>query len=534
MTKKISLLLVALLVILSLASCAQNKPEPTATPEPTQAASVEPTDEQPTETEWEPATFSIWTWPGSIESWGAKDLNDVLAFQEFEKRTNTKIEWIMQSDSATFDLIMASGDIPDAVYYAWSPVRQGQYAADGLIIDIMPYIQSSAPNLLGLIESDPMVKKQLVRDDGSVYLVPWITADLSLLAGEGFAIRQDWLDKFNLSVPKNPEELYEALKTFREQDANGNEEKDELVTGYPSQFNKSAFAFGTTDGFHIGEDGKTAVYGPMTENYREWLRWMNKLYSENLIDPDYFSWDYDIYMKKNMENRVALYVDNPGVLNTIVKDGSANGLDIKWTPMKYMEYKGKSVNFSNAYKRYVQPYGLAVSKDCEDPARLLKWMDYFFTEEGNLLMNWGVEGVSYEVVNGEKKFLDVVMNDPELVPSTALSKYASPTFMGIQDPKASDALADEFTLACRQAWSDTDISGAWEPFAAFTPEENAINSQYSTDLGTIKDSWRDSFIVGEKDIEEDWDDYLKELEAYHVQDLIQINQAALDRYLAKK
>ena len=489
--------------------------------------------ETPEESEWEPATFSIWTWPGATEAWGAKDLNDVACFQEAEKITNTQIEWVMESDSTTFDLVMASGDIPDAIYYAWNPVRQGQYGGDGLIVDIMPYIKSSAPNLLSLIESDPLVEKQLVRDDGSVYLVPWLTTDLSLLAGEGFAIRQDWLDKFQLSVPKTPDELFDALNTFREQDANGNGEKDEFVTGYPAQFNKSAFAFGTTDGFHFTEDGKTVVYGPVTDNYKEWLKWMNKLYSNNLIDPDYFSGDSDIYMKKAMENRVGLYVDNPAVLGTMVKDGAANGLDIKWTPMEYMYYNGKSVNYSSAYKRYVQPYGLAVSKDCEDPERLLKWFDFFFTEEGNDLLNWGVEGVSYTAEGDKKVYTDAVMKDPEMEPSTALSKYASPTFIGIQSPEASMALADEFTLQCRETWAKTDISGAAEPFIAFTPEEQETNTQYSTDLATIKDSWRDRFITGEKNVETDWEEYLKELDSYHVQDLIKINQAATDRYLAK-
>ncbi|NLC68519.1 MAG: hypothetical protein GX754_06990 [Clostridiaceae bacterium] len=526
-TKRIfSWLLVIVLCLAVLSACSSGKKETDGTTAATGTG-------KPSEVEWEPATFSIWTWPGSIELWGAKDFNDVSCFQEAEKITNTKIEWVMQSDNATFDLIMASGDIPDGVYYAWSPVRQGQYAADVLIVDIMPYIKSSAPNLLQLIESDPLVKKQLVHEDGTAYLVPWLTTDLSLLAGEGFAIRKDWLDKFNLSVPKTPDELLNALMTFREQDANGNGKKDELVTGYPSQFNKSAFAFGTTDGFHLAEDGKTVVYGPMTDNYREWLRWMNKLYSNNLIDPDYFSWDYDLYMKKCMEDRVSLYVDNPGVLSTIMKDGEKNGLNIVWEPMEYMYYKGKSVNFSSAYKRYVQPYGVAFSKDVDNPERFMKWFDFWFTEEGNDLLNWGIKGVSYTEVGGKRQYTDTILKDPELVPSTALSKYAYPTFVGVQSAQAAFALADDFEKKCREIWAKTDISGAAEPFTAFTNDEQAINSQYSTDLSTIKDSWRDRFITGEKNVDTDWEEYINELKKYHVEDLIKINQAATDRYLKK-
>jgi|GEM_PF-6686797 len=543
---RFSALIVCILLLIAFVGCSKDSSEGSQTPATSEQespsnddkAEENKTEEEQTEAEvkpeeWEPATFSIWSWPGSIETWGGKDFNDVACFQEAEKITNTKIEWVMESDSTTFDLIMASGDLPDAIYYAWNPVRQGQYAKDGLIIDIMPYIKSSAPEILNLIENDSMVKKQLVGEGGSVYLVPWITANKELLAGEGFAIRKDWLDKLGLQIPKTPDELFDTLMAFREQDANGNGKADEIVTGYPSQIHKSAFAFGTTDGFHFAEDGKTIVYGPMTENYKEWLKWMNKLYKNNILDPDYFSWDSDIYMKKCMEDRVGLYVDNPAVLNTIVKDGKANGLNIEWVPMEYMYYKGKSVNFSSAYKRYVQPYGCVFSKDVENPERLMKWFNFWFTEEGNDLLNWGVEGVSYTVVNGKKQYTDAVLKDPELEPSASLSRFAYPTFVGVQSIEAVKALSDAFTVLCRETWAKTDITYAPEPFIAFNEEEQNINSQYSTDLATIKDAWRDKFITGEKDIEADWDEYIEELKKYHVEDLIRINQAATDRYLAK-
>ncbi len=535
----------ALLLCLALLAGCGGTTGSSSTPSPTPTASTTANNDDGATTddaaadevgeEWEPATYSVWTWPGATEEWGAKDLNDVLCFQEAEKITNTKIEWVMQSDTATFDIIMASGDIPDAVYYAWSTTRQGQYgASDGLIQNIMPYIQSSAPNLKALIDSDPIIKKQLVRDDGSVYFVPWITSDLSLLAGEGFAIRKDWLDKFGLEIPKTPEELYDVLLKFNQEDANGNGKNDEYVTGYPSQFHRSAYAFGTADGdFHYAEDGKTIVYGPMTDNFREWLRWMSKLYANNLLDPDYFSWDSDLYMAKQMEDRVSLYVDNPGVLTKVMKDGEANGLAIEWVPMQYMQYKGKSTNLSSAYKRYVQPYGLAFSKDVENPERLMKWFDFFFTEQGNDLLNWGVEGVSYTGVGDARAYTETVTNDPELEPSASLSRYASPTFVGIQSPLAVNALSTDFAKECRATWANTDITMAAEPFIQLNAEEQAINTQYRTDLTTIKDSWRDRFITGEKNIETDWDAYVEELKAYKVDELLKINQDASDRYLAK-
>ena len=129
---------------------------------------------------------------------------------------------------------------------------------------------------------------------------------------------------------------------------------------------------------------------------------------------------------------MGLYVDNPGVFGTIMKDGQANGLDMTYAPVAWIG----GYNLSSATRRYVQPYGVAISSSCEDIPGILTYLDYFFTTEGNTLLNWGIEGVSYEVVDGEYKYTDVVTNNETYEGSTALSMYAHPTFVGIQSADA--------------------------------------------------------------------------------------------------
>lgn len=481
----------------------------------------------------EPATFSIWTWLGTAEEWDCESYSEILCFQEADKATNTTIDWVIQSDTNTFDLMMSTGDTTDGIYYAWNPVRTAQYSSAGLIQNIAPYIEEFMPNLHALIESDPLVKKQLVSADGGIYFVPWITADPTLVYGEGFSIRQDWLEKYSLAVPTTPEELYTALKTFHDNDANGNGLNDEIITGYPSQINRSAYAFGTADDWHYLADGKTVAFGPTTDNYREWLRWMNRLYADGILDPDCFSWESDIYMKKAQENRVGVYVDNPGVFARMMKDGEANGITMVYAPMAYMEYNGVQSNLSSAVRRYVQPYGVAVTSSCEDVGRFLQYFDWMFTKEGNDIMNWGVAGVSYTEENGVRTFTDSVLNDPTYEPGTALSRYAHPSFVGIQNPEARQKLFTDAQNAFVTAWSTSNSSLALEPFIAFTPEESTINTNKWTDLKTTYESWRDKFITGEKNVETDWEAFQAELKAYGVEDLQAIRQAASDRYQAK-
>ncbi|HSK68171.1 MAG TPA: hypothetical protein VLA21_02805 [Candidatus Limnocylindria bacterium] len=479
----------------------------------------------------EPATFTIWTWLGSAEGWGAETYDQIPAFTEIEKATNTDIEWVIESDTSTFDLMMSSGDTTDGIYYAWNPTRTAQYSRAGLIVNIEPYIEENMPNFWALIQGNETIRQQLYAADGGIYYVPWITPEKSLVFGEGFGIRQDWLDKLGLAMPTTTEELYNVLKAFREQDANGNGQQDEIITGYPPQINRLAYAFNTADDYHYTEDGMTVVYGPTTDNYRDWLRFMNRLYEEGILDPDYFSWDSDIYMKKAQENRVGMYVDNPAVFGTMMKDAQANGFTMNFVPMPYIGGR----NLSSAARRYVQPYGVAITSSARDIPRFLQFFDYMFTEEGNNLLNWGIEGVSYTVENGMRKFTDAVLNHELYEPSTALSQYAHGSFVGMQQAEASLSLMTPEQAAFKEVWAQSDPSLAIQPFLAFTPEEIEVNTQRQTDLNTARESWRDRFITGEVDVDSDadWQAYLADLRAYGVDELVAIRQASSDRYHAK-
>ena len=48
-----------------------------------------------------------------------------------------------------------------------------------------------------------------------------------------------------------------------------------------------AGSFGCRLDVQMGEDGSTIVYGPATENFRTYMRYLNKLYTEGLINSDF-------------------------------------------------------------------------------------------------------------------------------------------------------------------------------------------------------------------------------------------------------
>ena len=234
----INLILVVSLVFAIFTGCSGGKEK-----EPADAnTSTQTTGTQETETsgngEWEPATISVYTWLSSESACGAKTKNDIKCFQELEKRTNTKVEWSIMSDTNSFDLMMSSGETTDVIWYLWSTARQIKYADAGLIMDIYPLVKEHAPNIMKLMESNPRFKQQVVTPEGKMYLIPYVTEDPILTRDEGGGIRRDWLNKLGLSIPETTDELYNALKQSREKDVNENGQNDEIITGYPSQIYK--------------------------------------------------------------------------------------------------------------------------------------------------------------------------------------------------------------------------------------------------------------------------------------------------------
>lgn len=534
----ITVFLAVAMVVTLLTSCGSEQQEnnattAAATAQATQAASTAAPADLNDPSTWEPATISAYTWLSVEESWGAKSKGDIKCFQELEKRTNTKIDWSIMSDTNSFDLMMSSGDTTDIIWYSWAPWRQVKYANAGLIMDIYPIVKENAPNIMKMLESNEKMKKQLVTPDGKMYLIPWVTEDTILNRGEGFAIRQDWLDKLQLSAPETVDDLYNVLKQFRDKDANGNSKPDEIITGYPSQLYKIMYGFGTADDYQIADDGKTVVFGPTTENYKNALKWFNKLYKEGILDPDYNSWDGEIYTKKVMNNQVGFYVDNVGVMGQFRKDSQANGTLFDYQPLGYLKYNGKRASYNSTSKRVAQQYGSCISAKAKDPVRIVKWLDYMFSEEGSKLMNWGIEGESYEMKDGKPAYTAAVVANDKYEPSVARSQYAEPTWCGPQSGEAELAMLDDLGKKFRQVWADVDDTFAIEPYMFYSELEQAVMDQNNTNLKTERDTWRDKFIVGEKDIDKEWDAYIEALNKMGLKELTAAQQSAYTSFAAQ-
>jgi small subunit ribosomal protein S15 len=175
----LSMLLVFVLITILLSACGTQKLNPTNN---TPSSSISTNQNPNTQTSLLPIVSSPITLKvfigldASQRTAGIKDFNEIAAVKELEKRTNIHIEWTHPSAGQAgvdqFNLMIASMDLPDMIYYPWALFPSGgpsKALTDGVIIDLKSVVDSSAPNLKKALATYPQAQKQVKTDVISKY-----------------------------------------------------------------------------------------------------------------------------------------------------------------------------------------------------------------------------------------------------------------------------------------------------------------------------------------------------------------------------
>jgi putative aldouronate transport system substrate-binding protein len=265
-----------------------------------------------------------------------------------------------------------------------------------------------APRLWNLIPQSTwnVVKANDPTGKNRIY---WIPQNLSY-EREGGQIRQDWLDKLGLQMPKTQAEYLAVLRAFRDRDPNGNGIADELPTGgrqgarwMDHLFNMYGIAMyeGYPDwDIYNGE----LTYSAVTQNAKDALIFMNQLYTEKLIDPETFLNDKSGWEGKIHSGKAGNYFH--WTLTTYeflsnIHAGSGVQADITVMPViRVPGYEGKGFvthkSMGNSAwvisSRQDEAHLMTCLKLLNELADQSKWTDLYF----------GVEGMHHEVVNGKR------------------------------------------------------------------------------------------------------------------------------------
>jgi len=454
--------------------------------------------------------------------------------QELEKNSNVKINWqvISNTDWETQKSVMlASGKMPDIIVGDMAFGDADIMNNLSLFRPLDDYIDQYMPNLKAAMAEMPDLKKLSTFPDGKVYSLP------ARLPSRPYSsiqpvINKAWLDKLGLKEPETLDDLYKVLKAFKEQDPNDNGVLDEIPYSDTKDVDMNLFApFGITDirnNHMMLKDGKLE-YIPTSDAYKAGIAWVNKLYSEGLIDKETFTQDNTMLTAKRQ---------NP--------DAALVGFSYQWTPdavfgpwsKQYVTIApisgpdGKKYQVGDPNGLSFRRNELLITTACKYPEIAARWADQFYTGEASIQNFWGAIGTSISK-NDDGTYS--LMDPPEGTSADAWywdsslrdfgPKYVSPEFE--KKIKLDPATGDGLKLQLDNLGKDY----VTQPFpdVMYTVEEYEEMPTLTTDIESYIKSTRAKWIT-QGGIDEEWDSYVKQLNDMGLQKLIQIYSDAYDRY----
>ena len=470
----------------------------------------------------EAITLKIFGQQGPVQAeWPTMDV-----LTEYQKMTNINLEFDVvpsQGYDEKKSLMFASNEYPDIFVRAFlSNPEIVKYGTMGVLAPLEDLIKEYAPNYQKLLDENPAILARITAPDGHIYALSDIIT-LNAARGDKFWINKEWLAKVGKEVPTTVSELEDVLRAFKDVDFNGNGQKDELPMGVadlPGLINNLCGVWGFQRQFgqnmHI-VDGKVQTW-ITDDNFKDMLMWMNQMYTEGLIDSEIFIQDYAKYAAKMSGQLMGFFFNQAD--DTF---DSTNFIGIA-------PFAGKSD------KQYVNSAPIArgngvfaIGADCENKEAAMRWVDYFYGEEGSIFLRFGVEGKSMIFdAEGKPQYNDGILNSPN-GSGTEIGKFTiwpgggAPQWLNDNN---SIAVASETTRAAQVALDPYLPENIYsEPL--FTQEVNDRLSVLQNDINTYFKEATAKFVRGDESFAS-WDTYISTLQKIGVDEWVSIYQEAYD------
>lgn len=439
----------------------------------------------------------------------------------------------MEGDSTqAFNLMIAGKDIPDLVGGVRDDINK--YGVEGAFTPLNDLIEQYAPNFKKVLDANPDVKGAITASDGNIYQIPFI---FSNNVAETWFIRQDWLDKVGMEAPTTVQELHDVLLAFYNNDPNGNGEKDEIgffsrITGETNNKLLGLLSlFGINDNWHIGADGKVAL-GLYTPAYKDAMKNVSQWYSEGLIDKEVFT--------RGGQARDMLYPENNGGL-THDWYPSTSGYNDKMTDvvpgfkltgiLPPADINGDQWEVSHRNK--LTGAGWAISATNKYPEETMKYMDFWWSEEGRRLSTYGIEGDTYTMVDGEPVYTDKVLSSSDPI-NAYMAKIGGQIeqIAFLHDASYENFMMSEEGSKSLKMYQDAQVVDKLYvnlPALSFTGDElDTITSKYPP-CRTYMLEQEQKWTFDGSNIDAEYDNYMSTLKSMGMDEIVAIYQAAYDR-----
>ena len=473
-----------------------------------------------------------------------------------EKLMNVDVTWIAANSSEMkekFNLALADPNRPDIFLNNISNDEIMLYAEDGVVIPLEDLIDNHTVALKKLLDENPSVREQLTAPDGHIYQLP----NYMYLAHESTPkmwVYKPYLEAYTAATgkgkPNTTAEFKEMLIYFRDHDMNGNGVQDEIpLTGTyhygtdgqdPIYWIANAFTdlcAGINTYFMLNEDGESFYCVATTDEFREALKFANELFEEKLLVEDTYVQDLFQFrlltsVPKDAQTVCCASAPYPYRLMTANADPAYTAFS-DWEVILPLDRPDGTKNLA-ARREFNFGTRSFITSSCADPVLAIKWLDYFYTEEGRAWGNfYGQENVHWAWVDepsiggGDKAIKSLVTWG--VTQNVYFAQGWGPNTYRLlsdyQNKAASDTFTDSALMAIYfQQQYEPYVSYSQIPQIVWCDDQDLLDEK--ADLSTAIDpkliEYATNFIMGKLDVEDDavWEAFKTDL-----------NKMGLERYI---
>ena len=406
-----------------------------------------------------------------------------------------------------------------------------------MYLNLAEYVEEYCPNYYHWININQDAHNAAYTDTGAIGAFLTINVEAAL-QNMGMVINADYLDATGLDMPSTMDEWDEVLAAMKN---NGvtfpcvSSSSGSILQGYAEK------AMGATveSVFLAKPDSGELVYGPSTDESRAYLELAADYYAKGYIDDSFISivsndsspfTSGTVGTWEAMGQELATYQDAYGVRVYACPLIKSDGLEAGQTAL------GESKS------SYVSELpGMAVTTTCEDIETVLTFMDWFYSDDGALIANYGwEEGLTYEILpDGTYQELPFMEETDEATGCSNKGIYTIIGDFGLVYPNISLELANEVQQEAAEVWTPDPEFGGFTyktlpaALALTTEESNEVSSKF-TDIETYTQTKLLSWICGQEKLDDAaWESYLSDLKSMGIEDCREAYSVAYERYRSK-
>ena len=432
--KVVSLMLVSAMVAGMLAGCGSDSGSSKGGSSTETGSAAEASSSGETADDKSPITFEYFNADGKNGNW---DNPVAKAITEATGVTLDVSYPVASQGDAKEDvaLMIANDEYPDMIYTKGSATDLYQA---GALIDMTDLIEKYGPNIKKMYGAE-MEKLKWSQDDPGIYQLSYAGVNQkTLTTGGSCQIQWAALKENDYKYPKTLDEYEKMIKSYLAAHPKTEDGLDMIgITMSASDWHwmitlgnpAGLIADASPDnGQWIIDDEYNVHYKHVTDEEKEYFKWLCRMYNEGILDPNFATQTDDDYIAKVASGRVVAITDAEWHYSqceaTLVADGKVDQTYVG-LPVTLRE---DQVEKALLYQGTTVGWGIGITKSCEDPVRAIKFLDYLCSDEGQILYHWGIEGENYFLDDDGQPYrtdeeVAKAQSDPDYAKNTGIDNY---------------------------------------------------------------------------------------------------------------